>query len=107
MASTRVFKLLMGFKTSDTPDAWTGIVYRNAAVMMLDIMGTICFFTLSFTLFFLVNVVTVIFSLFIIAESFLFTMILIIGCFVLYFLYGLVIAFALISGYFRLVFISI
>ena len=58
----------MGFKTSDTPEAWTGRLYMDAAVMIPAAMGTICFFNLTF----LLNVVTVMFSLFIMVESFLF-----------------------------------
>ena len=69
MASTSVFKLLIGFKTSDTPEAWTGMVSMDAAVTMPAAIGTICFFNLPF----LLNVVTVMFSLFIMVESFLFT----------------------------------
>ena len=61
MESTRVFRLLMGLKTSDTPDAWTGRAYMDTAVMIPAAMGTIRFFILPF----LLNVVTVIVSLFI------------------------------------------
>ena len=71
MESTSVFRLLMGFNTSDTPEAWTGRAYMDAAVINPAAMGTICLFNLPF----LLNVVTVMFSLFIMVESFLFTII--------------------------------
>ena len=71
MASTSVFKLLIGFKTSDTPEACTGIVSLDAAVIIAAAIGMICFLNLPF----LLNVVTVIFLLFIMIESFLFAII--------------------------------
>ncbi len=54
MASTSVFKLLMGFKTSDTPAAWTGRVYMDAAVAMparFPVTGSIVYTTVHFSFF--------------------------------------------------------